>query len=400
MKEQIIVLRAIEPDGRARPVVFKGGGAGGGGPTHTLETHQDDPREIETIRRGRGVAAAAVVMPLRLYRPMKRAKVGEDAVAPWGLEAVGTGATTCTGAGATVAVLDTGVDAGHEAFADLRTREALIQHDFTGEGDGDPDGHGTHCCGVVFGGRVRGQAIGVAPGVDRALVGRVIGQNGATTESLARAIAWALDEGANVISMSLGIDYPAYAATLMQRGMSPEFAASAALERQRETLALFGAIANRGQQYARPVMFIAAAGNSSRYDVNPDHVVGLEPPAAAEGFTSVSAVERLPGAADPARDLKVADFSNGRAKLCAPGVDVVSAEAGTTDGLVAMSGTSMATPHAAGIAALWYENLAREGAALTTSALEGRLLGRSSLTRIRTDRIGDVGSGLVRAPVD
>ena len=69
------------------------------------------------------------------------------------------------------------------------------------------------------------------------------------------------------------------------------------------------------------------------------------PPAASDGFVAVAALKR--GAND---QFGVADFSNTGASVAAPGVDIVSAKAG--GGYVSMSGTSMATPHVAGVVAL------------------------------------------------
>jgi subtilisin family serine protease len=79
-----------------------------------------------------------------------------------------------TGHGVTVAVLDTGIDAEHEAFQGVE----LIQQDFTGEGNGDGHGHGTHCGGIIFGQKVNGFRFSVAPGVRRALIGKVLASDG------------------------------------------------------------------------------------------------------------------------------------------------------------------------------------------------------------------------------
>ena len=84
---------------------------------------------------------------------------------------MGADTSSCTGNGIVVAVLDTGIDASHPAFAGVE----VIQKDFTGEGDGDQHGHGTHCAGTIFGRNVNGTRIGVAMGVKKALIGKVLG---------------------------------------------------------------------------------------------------------------------------------------------------------------------------------------------------------------------------------
>ncbi len=93
----------------------------------------------------------------------------------------------------------------------------------------------------------------------------------------------------------------------------------------------------------------------------------------------------------------VAPFSNGRAKLVAPGVDVLSAKVG--GGWRALSGTSMATPHVAGIAALWVQKLRSQGAAQVPAVVHAELLAsaRADLLANAHDRDA-VGYGMVRAP--
>ena len=133
---------------------------------------------------------------------------------------MGADTSPFTAKGVTVAVLDTGIDATHPAFEGVE----LIQKDFTGEGRGDKNGHGTHVAGTIFGQTVDGLRIGVAPGIGRALVGKVLDAlGGGSTQSIAEAIQWALNSGANVISMSLGMDFPGLVKLKFLGQLGPKF---------------------------------------------------------------------------------------------------------------------------------------------------------------------------------
>nr|WP_229419583.1 S8 family serine peptidase [Pseudoduganella dura] len=101
----------------------------------------------------------------------------------WGITAVGADRSRFSGAGVTVAVLDTGIDAAHPAFSGVQ----LVQQDFSGDGDGDAFGHGTHCAGTILGRDVGGTRIGVARGVTRALIGKVLGNDGSGSTDM---VAW------------------------------------------------------------------------------------------------------------------------------------------------------------------------------------------------------------------
>jgi subtilisin family serine protease len=353
-----------------------------------------DVQEIETAQVGQlaqhgDVVAIAPSIPMKLVKPFVDAAQPAVGVSSWGIAAVGADTSPFTGAGIVVAVLDTGIDAAHPAFAGV----TLVQQDFTGEGNGDQHGHGTHCAGTIFGRDVSGTRIGVARGVKKALIGKVIGSQGGGSDAIVRAIQWAVDNGAHVISMSLGIDFPGLVAALQQQGFPAELAATRALEGYRANVQLFERLAGliRAQSaFLQTTITVAAAGNESQRDVNPKFTIAVSPPAVAEGIISVAALGQSP------QGFKVAPFSNTGANVAAPGVQIVSAKAG--GGLQAMSGTSMATPHVAGLTALWAEKVASVGP-LSGLQLTSRLVASANFSGLAPgfDPV-DVGAGLVRAP--
>jgi subtilisin family serine protease len=288
-----------------------------------------------------------------------------------------------------VAVLDTGIDAAHPAF----TGVTLVQQDFTNEGNGDQHGHGTHCAGTIFGRDVSGTRIGVARGVKKALIGKVIGSQGGASDAIVRAIQWAVDNGAHVISMSLGIDFPGLVAALQQQGFPAALAASLALEGYRANVQLFerlAALVRTQGAFQQTTLTVAAAGNESQRDVNPKFTIAVSPPAVAEGVISVAALGQSPPG------FTVAPFSNTGANVAAPGVQIVSAKRG--GGFQAMSGTSMATPHVAGVTALWAEKVASLGP-LSSLQLTSRVVASASFAALAPGfDPADVGAGLVHAP--
>jgi len=221
-----------------------------------------------------------------------------------------------SGEGVTVAVLDTGVDDTHP---DIQG-SVVDEKDFTGEGTvEDGHGHGTHVAGIITGDGTAsdGQYVGMAP--DASIMNlRVIGSDGyGSTSDIIDAMEYADTNGADVISMSLGGDTSTN---------DPFFDAV-----QKVT--------------ASGTAVIVAAGNSgSSYETIKSP--GVVPEAITvgasddyDGITSFSS--RGP---TPIRDYVKPD-------LVAPGSYVYSAQAGT-DGYVAKSGTSMATPVVSGVAAL------------------------------------------------
>ena len=330
-------------------------------------------------------------MPTTLVKPFA-GKAAASQVEAWGIAAVLADASPWTGKGVTVAVLDTGIDAAHPAFKGV----SIKQKDFTGSGNGDKHGHGTHCAGTILGRDVGGKRIGVARGVQRVLVGKVLDDDGnGDTGMIVDAINWALQEGAQVISMSLGFDFPGFVREMQDGGYDVELATSMALERYRANLRTFDAL----MQYVRAnevlsggTVIVAASGNESRVDKNPDFKIAASLPAASEGVISVGALQQ------DQKKYRVATFSNIYPQVSAPGVEILSARIG--GGLQSMSGTSMACPHVAGVAALWWQKITEEGNITPkATAIVDRLR-----TMARTDMLAkgsareDYGAGMVTAP--
>lgn len=347
-------------------------------------------REVADVARDPRTEAVARIMPTRLIQPLgaSRASAGDA----WGIAAVGADRSPFTGDGVTVAVLDTGIDGAHPAFAGVE----LIERDFSGDGDGDRQGHGTHCAGTIFGRDVGGR-IGVARGVTRAVIGKVFADDGpGQSDWIFDAITWAMRERADVISMSLGFDFPGMVTRRIRDGWPADLATSDALEAYRGNLRMFDAIMGllKAQSAFGVVpLVVAAAGNESRRVVNQAYRIAASLPAAAEDVISVAAFGRDDGG------FSVADFSNSLALVSGPGVDIASAWPG--GGLNAISGTSMACPHVAGVAALWWEALARSGVRPTARNVAARLLATA-----RRDVFGpgsdeaDFGQGCVTAPLE
>ncbi|WP_189135903.1 S8 family peptidase, partial [Wenjunlia tyrosinilytica] len=230
-----------------------------------------------------------------------------------------------TGKGVKVAVLDTGVDDTHP---DLSDRVIAKKNFSDSKNDVDHFGHGTHVASIVAGSGKKsdGKYKGVAPDA-KLLAGKVLNDEGFGDDSgIIAGAQWAVDKGAKVINLSLG-------------GMdTPEVDPLEAAVNKLST--------------TKGVLFAIAAGNSG-----PEPESVGSPGSAAEALT-VGAVDKSD---------KLAEFSSvgptvdGSLKpdITAPGVDIVAAKAakgviGTpaAPGYVTLSGTSMATPHVAGAAAL------------------------------------------------
>lgn len=360
----------------------------------SMEVGDIKKHELADLSRDPDVVAIAPSMPMKLIAPTPF-NVGNEAEPAsqnitWGVQAVGADTSPFSGAGVVMAVLDTGIDAAHPAFNGVQ----LVQKDFSGEGDGDGNGHGTHCAGTIFGRVVNGKRIGVAPGIQKALIGKVLGQNGGgTSDQICNAILWAIDSGANVISMSLGMDFPGFQKNLEARGLPKEVATSWALEGYRKNVQLFerlAALIKARSVFSEGAVIVAAAGNESNRTAGEFWEIAVSPPAIADGIVSVGALRRS------AQGFTVAPFSNTGPNICGPGVDVVSAAPG--GGLRSLSGTSMATPHIAGVAALWAEKLKNNGR-LVSLELTSRLIGSATSAGFPAgfDQL-DVGAGLVRSP--
>ncbi|MGH8559507.1 MAG: S8 family serine peptidase [Methylococcales bacterium] len=361
--------------------------------TSTVKIEVDDleSRRVVNLTRKKGILAVAPAIPTKLIAPIasETSLHSVTGSVSWGVQAVGADKSPYNGKGIIIAVLDTGIDRLHPAFAGMQ----IERKNFTGGSEDDEDGHGTHCAGTAFGREVEGIRIGVAPGVERALIGKVLGATGGGSDQIAEAILWAVTNGANVISMSLGFDFPGYVKLLEANGTPTELAVSIGLEGYRLNLLLFDRLASfifAQSEILQPTLVVAAAGNETKRNTIPSFELAVSPPAVTNGVVSVAAVAKTPDG------FEVAPFSNVGARVSGPGVDVVSCKLG--GGLVVFSGTSMATPHVAGVATLWAQKMSEDGS-FRGSLLADRLVGTATTDGMKPGfDYADIGAGLVRSP--
>ena len=340
---------------------------------------------VSDLERDPTTIAAAPEMPTALIEPFA-GEVSADSEC-WGIGAVGADVSRFDGSGVTVAVLDTGIDVQHPTFAGI----TLNEQDFTGTGNGDQRGHGTHCAATIFGRDVK-QRVGVARGVTKALIGKVLDSGGGgTTAMVFEGLQWAASQGANVVSMSLGFNFLGMVKKMIAAGWPEDLAASTALEAYRKNLRLFDCqmeVLRAQRGIGREILVVAATGNDSRRHIEARFRVAAALPSAANGVISVGALSRTHGG------FQIAHFSNTHPTVVAPGVEIASAWPG--GGIKTMSGTSMACPHVAGVAALWWQSL---GGMANAESVSAKLIATAERSRMAAgyDHT-DVGYGLVRAP--
>ena len=264
--------------------------------------------------------------------------------ATWGLATCKVPPSVRSGAGIKVAVLDTGFDLGHPDFVG----RTFVTHTFVGQPVQDGNGHGTHTTGTACGPKA---PPGTTPRYGIAFKaqifsGKVLSNAGSgTTATVLAGMNWAIANRCAVISMSLGSQSPVQAAFTA--------AGQAAL--------------NNG------CLMIAAAGNAS---------AATGAPANSPTIMSIASLDST---------MVPSSFSNfGKIELAAPGRDVFSSVPRPTR-YATFSGTSMATPHVAGCAALWAES----SSTLRGMALWNKLLSSAKPLHFPATRVG---KGIVQAP--
>jgi subtilisin family serine protease len=290
--------------------------------------------------------------------PQDAAQFADDDDFTWGLRATKTDTSGATGRGVRVAVLDTGLDLDHPDFEGRTvTSQSFVAAAPTAN---DGHGHGTHCIGTACGPADPGEGrrYGLASEAE-IFAGKVLSDRGGGPDAgILAGIEWAITNGCHIISMSLGADI---------EQVSPAYEA----------------VGRRA--LAAGTLIIAAAGNNAARQVGDPGFVGV--PANSPSVMAVAAVDA---------DMRIANFSaaanpvdGGEINIAGPGVAVYSSWP-MPQRTNTISGTSMATPHVAGIAAL-----VSQATGATAQALWDALVAAAQPLELPET---DVGAGLVQAP--
>ncbi|MGX0886822.1 subtilisin family serine protease [Kocuria rhizophila] len=264
------------------------------------------PAQVKALNADPGVAVVEKNKTVRASATQNGATWGLDRADQKDLPLNGTYSYNATGQGVTAFIIDTGVRASHSEFRDRVASGVTSIED--GRGSNDCNGHGTHVAGTTA-----GSSYGVAKGANVVPV-RVLGCDGTgSTTGIVAGMDWVSSNanGPSVANMSLG------------------GGASAALDNA------IGRMSRAG------VVPLVAAGNDY------ENACNFSPARASAGIT-VGSTDR--------RD-QLSEFSNWGScvDILAPGTDITSAWPSSDSGTNTISGTSMATPHVAGAAALYLQ---------------------------------------------
>jgi subtilisin len=290
---------------------------------------------------------------LSLIRPFARRSARLAAAPTWGIKRLKVDklwAQGIKGKGVIVGHLDTGIDGTHPALKDAIA--AFAEFDLAGDQvpgarPTDSGEHGTHTAGTIVGRSVPKGAFGVAP--EAKVASAMVIEGGQVIDRILAGMDWVIGEGAQILSMSLGL-----------RGFTPAFQTVVTALRNANVLPVI-AVGNEGP-------------NTSRSPGNYDTVLAVGAMDASDEVADFSGSQRFNRPGDPL----VPD-------LVAPGVDVLSCV--PNDRYAKMDGSSMATPHVAGVAAL----LLSAELAATADQLEQAILGSCVRPSSMLERRGNRG---------
>ena len=284
----------------------------------------------------------------------------------WGQAGLDEALKHSTGEGVKVAVLDTGIDMRHTHSGDL-VGAVSVGRNFTG---GEPDdywdakldGHGTHVAGTIGARKDAGPIIGFAPEC-QLIIGKCLNNGSGSSRGIADAINWSVDQGADVISMSLGASQP-----------SPEIA---------------GAIE---KAVTAGVFVIAAAGNSGRSN-DVGYPARYSSPHRRPNLDTIAVA-----AIDKNGDLAPYSSRGPEVDFAAAGSDVLSLW--LNGGHSRISGTSMAAPMVSGLVTLmisWHRENNGGITPLTTMAELRDHLIQGSIDAGKPGKDNGFGYGIVTA---
>lgn len=319
---------------------------------------QGDEDKILALSKLPSVKRVTKSKPVRKFLAESVPMIKADKV--W--ERKGPRGNNLTGKGIVVAVIDSGVDYNHNDLGGCIGNGCKVigGYDFV-DSDADPmdvDGHGTHVAGIVA---ANGGVVGVAPDASilavRVLDSEGNGFNTQTVEGIEYAVDPdgdpSTDDGADIINLSLG--GPGDADDIVSSAVDAATAAG--------------------------VVVVAAAGNNGSY-----YDIGKHSPASARTAITVGSVDKQNNISDFSSKGPVLNSDYIKPEVVAPGTGIYSLQ--TNNRYEEMSGTSMASPHVAGAAAL----LLQARPALQPEQMKSILM--SSATNI-SDDIFASGYGLV-----
>ena len=291
----------------------------------------DEVDNIKSIHLNRHLS-----LPLTMEARPLQIETDDIFASTWGLEQIKTlavwGAYGARGDGVTIGLLDTGIDATHPDLADKVAHWAefdSLGNLVEGATARDSDEHGTHCAGTLVGGNASGRFIGVAPEAKLAAALVLNGDEGGTDAQVLAGIDWAVENGVDVISLSLG--------GLVMDAETPSTYTEAIFTCNEAGIPVVAAIGNEGQQTT------GSPGN----DLFALSIGATDPRDRVAGFSG-GRTQIIRESDYIAPDYLPLPYS--KPDLSAPGVAIYSCVPG--GGWKSFSGTSMATPHVAGAIAL------------------------------------------------